>query len=134
MSFRRQEVLDTYTKLSIQKIIDTAENAFAKQAILLDKNLLLFKQNNEKTTHTSIKAIVMGTTKVLSYEDIVEVQQKRNKKDIETVVVRGQQISKYNRSILSKIIGKRTRSHERKEAMDKIRASGIEKYCSMLKF
>jgi len=134
MSFRRQEVLDTYTKLSIQKIIDTAENAFAKQAILLDKNLLLFKQNNEKTTHTSIKAIVMGTTKVLSYEDIVEVQQKRNKKDIETVVVRGQQISKYNRSILSKIIGKRTRSHEREEAMDKIRASGIEKYCSMLKF
>jgi len=72
MSLRRQEVLDTHTKLSIQKIADAAENAFAERAILLDENLLLFEQNNEKTTRTSIKATVVGTAKVMSYEDIIE--------------------------------------------------------------
>ena len=95
---------------------------------------MLFEQNNEKITCTSIKATVVGTAKVLSYEDIVEAQQKRDIKDVETVVVRGRRISKRNRSAPLKIIGKRTRSHEREEAMDKIRALGIEEYCSMLKF
>ena len=72
MSLRCQEVLDTHTKLSIQKIADAAENAFAERAILLNENLLLFEQNNEKTTRTSIKVTVVGTAKVMSYEDIVE--------------------------------------------------------------
>ena len=72
MSLIRQEVVDPYIKLSIQKIVDAAENAFTERAILLDENMLLFEQNNEKTTRTSIKATVVGTVKVLSYEDIIE--------------------------------------------------------------
>jgi hypothetical protein len=132
MSLRRQEVLDTYTKLSIQKIADAAENAFAKRAILLDKNLLLFEQNNEKATCTLIKATVVGTAKVMSYEDIVEAQQKRDMKDAETVAVRGRR-TKRNRA-LSKIIGKRTRSREQDEAVEEIRALGMEEYCFVLKF
>jgi hypothetical protein len=89
ISLTRQDVVDTHTKLSIQKIADAAENAFAERAILLDENLLLFEQNNEKTTRTSMKATVVGTAKVLSYEDIVEAQQKRDMKDAETAAVRG---------------------------------------------
>jgi hypothetical protein len=42
------------------------------RAIRLDENLLLFVQNNEKTTRTLMKATVVGTAKVLSYEDIVK--------------------------------------------------------------
>ena len=34
----------------------------------------------------------------------------------------------------SKIIGKRTRSRERDEAVEEIRALDIEEYCSVLKF
>jgi hypothetical protein len=41
ISLTRQEVVDAHTKLSIQKIADATENAFAKQAILLDENMLL---------------------------------------------------------------------------------------------
>jgi hypothetical protein len=130
MSLRRQEVLDTHTKLSIQKIADAAENGFTERAILLDENLLLFKQNNEKTTRTLIKATVVGTAKVMSYEDIVEAQEKRDMKDAETVTVRGRRTKRDGAP--SKIIGKRTRSHEREEAIDEIRASGIEEYCSVL--
>jgi hypothetical protein len=55
-------------------------------------------------------------------------------KDIETIIVRGRRISKRNGSILSKIIGKRTRSYEREEAIDEIKALSIEEYCSVLKF
>jgi hypothetical protein len=55
MSLTRQEIVDSYTKLSIQKIADAAENAFAERAILLDENSLLFGQNKEKTTLTSMK-------------------------------------------------------------------------------
>jgi hypothetical protein len=38
-----QEGVDTYTKLSIQKIVDATENTFAERAILLDENMLLFE-------------------------------------------------------------------------------------------
>ena len=81
-----------------------------------------------------MKATVAGTAKVLSYEDIVEAQQKRDMKDAETVIVRGRRISKRNGSILLKIIEKRTRSYEREEAIDEIRALSIEEYYSVLKF
>jgi hypothetical protein len=77
--------------------------------------------------------VVVGTAKVLSYEDIVEAQQKRDMKDAETVAVRGRRISKRSGTDLSKVTEKRTRSHEREEAIDEIRASGMEKYCSVLK-
>jgi hypothetical protein len=131
MSLRSQEV-DTYTKLSIQKIADAAENAFTERAILLDENLLLFEQNNEKTVRTSVKATVVGTAKVMSYEDIVKARQKRDMKDAETVAIRGRRTKGHGAP--SKAIGKRTRSREREEAMDEIRASGMEEYCSVLKF
>jgi hypothetical protein len=49
--------------------------------------LLLFEQKNEKTTHTSIKATIVGTGKVLSYKDIIEAQQKRNIKEAEAIAV-----------------------------------------------
>jgi hypothetical protein len=55
-------------------------------------------------------------------------------KDIETITVKGRRISKRNGSAPSKIIEKRTRSYEREEVIDEIRASGIEEYCSILKF
>ena len=36
--------------------------------------MLLFEQNNEKTTRKSIKATIVGGARVMSYEDIVEAQ------------------------------------------------------------
>jgi hypothetical protein len=134
INITQHEALDARTKLSIQKVVNAAENAFAERAILLDENLLLFEQNNEKNTCTSIKATVVGTAKVLSYKDIVEAQQKRDIKEVEAAAARGRRTSNRNRKALSQVLGKRSRSHEREEAIDEIRASGMEKYCSVLKF
>jgi len=133
ISIAQQEALDAHTKLSIQKVANAAENAFADQVILLDENLLLSEQNNEETTRTSTKVTIVGTAKVLSYEDIVEAQQKRDIK-AEAVAVQGRQTSKCNKATPSQVIGKRSRSHEREEARDEIRALDIEEYCSVLKF
>jgi len=96
--------------------------------------MLLFEQNNEKTTRTSIKATVVGTAKVLSYEDIVESQQERDMKEEEAVAVRGRRVLKRNKVTPAQIIGKRSRSHEREKAIEDIWALGLEKYCSVLKF
>ena len=56
INITQHKELDARTKLSIQKVVNTAKNAFADRAILLDENLLLFEQNNKKNTRTSIKA------------------------------------------------------------------------------
>jgi hypothetical protein len=80
----------------------------------------------------SIKATIVGTIKVMSYEDIVEAQQKRDMKDTETIIVRGRWTK--CKGAPSKILEKRTHSHKREEVIDEIRASGIEEYCSVLKF
>jgi hypothetical protein len=58
--------------------------------------LLLFKQNNEKTTRKSIKATVVGTVRVISYEDIVKAQEQRDIKEVVANVARGQRGSKRN--------------------------------------
>jgi hypothetical protein len=51
----------------------------------VDEYLLLLEQKNEKTTHTSSKATIVSTAKVLSYKDIIEAQQKRNIKEAEAI-------------------------------------------------
>jgi hypothetical protein len=76
----------------------------------------------------------LGTAKVLSYKDIVEAQQKGDMKEAEAIAVRGRRTLKRNRSTASQVIGKWSCSHEQEEAIDQIRASGMEKYCSVLKF
>ena len=68
---------------------NTAENAFADRAILLDENLLLFEQNNEKATRKSIRATVVGSVRAMSYEDIVEAQKQRNIKEAAAEATRG---------------------------------------------
>jgi hypothetical protein len=121
MSLRRQidksiaqsRELDSPCRLNIQKLANAAENAFAEQAILLDKNLLLFEQNNEKATRKSIKATVVGSARVMSYEDIVEAQKQRDIKEAAAEVTRAR---RSKRNPLAQVLGKRSRGQELEEA------------------
>ncbi|KAE8440294.1 hypothetical protein EG329_009812 [Mollisiaceae sp. DMI_Dod_QoI] len=139
MSLRRQiddniaqcKELDDPCKLYVQKLANAAENAFADRAILLDENSLLFEQNNEKVTRKSIKATVVGSARVMSYEDIVEAQKQRDMKDAATVT--GGRGSK-RRNLTVQVLGKRSRGQEFEEAEHEIRASGMAGYCSVLDF
>jgi hypothetical protein len=80
--------LTTWDTVTIQKVPNAAENAFVDHAILLDENLLLFEQNNERRTRASTKATVLGTARILSYEDIVEAQKKRDMEEAKIEVGR----------------------------------------------
>mgnify|MGYP001561180962 CR=1 FL=1 len=88
-------------------------------------------ENCERNTRTSIIATVIGTAEVLVYEDIVEARQKH---DVKVAAARGRQTSKRSTSAPSQVTRKISRSNEKDEAIIEIRASGIEKYCSVLKF
>ncbi len=105
---------------------------FADQSILLDENLLFFEQNNEKTTCKSIKATIVGSARVMSYEDIVEAQKQRDIKETAARAVQGRR--RLNRKLSSQVLGKRSRGEELEQAKREIRTLGIEKYCSVLDF
>lgn len=138
MSLRRQiddsiaqcGELDDPCKIYVQKLANAAENAFADRAILLDENLLLFEQNNEKTTRKSTKATVVGSARVMSYEDIVEAQKQRDIKDAATAT----RARRSKRNPTAQVLGKRSRGQELEEAEYEITASGMAGYCSVLDF
>jgi hypothetical protein len=73
--------------------VNAAEKAFAERALLLDENRVLFEQNNESNIRQSTRSTVVGKAKVMSYEDIVETQAKRNSK--EAAVVKGKRGRKW---------------------------------------
>ena len=127
--------LDRSSILQIQKLGNAAENVFADRAILLDENLLLFEQNNERNTRKSIKATAVGSAKVMSYEDIVEAEKQRDMKEARagTVPGRGGR-GRPMRKSPTQVLGKRSRSKELEVAEQEIRALGLEEYCSVLRF
>jgi hypothetical protein len=121
--------IDAPCKSYIQKLANAAENAFADRAILLDENLLLFEQNNEKTTHKSMKATVVGSARVMSYEDIVEAQKQRDIKEATAEAGRGRRTK---RNASTQVLGKRSRGQELEEAEHEIMVLRMEEYCSVL--
>jgi hypothetical protein len=126
--------LDRSSILQIQRLANAAENAFADRAILLDENLLLFEQNNERNTRKSTKATAVGSAKVMSYEDIVEAQKQRDMKEANTGAVPGRGRGRPKRKPLTQVLGKRSRSNELEVAEQEIRSLGLEEYCSVLRF
>lgn len=77
---------NSFCKSNIQKLTNIIENTFTNRAILLDKNLLLFEQNNKKATRKSIRAIIVSSIKVISYKDIVKAQKQHDIKEVITKV------------------------------------------------
>jgi hypothetical protein len=73
-------LVDAQGKRRLHKLANVAEKAFAERALLLDENRLLFEQNNESKSRSSTKATIVGKAKVMTYEDIVEAQAKRDAK------------------------------------------------------
>ena len=68
----------------ILKLCNAAENAFANRSLLLDENQLLFEQNCERNVRKSAQSRIIGTAKVLSYEDPCEAEKQRDLKDVAT--------------------------------------------------
>ena len=117
----------------MQKLFNAAEKALTGCALLLDKNRVLFEQNNESRSRQSTRSTVIGKAKVMSYEDIVEAQRKRDMK--EAGVAGGSRRSSKRKSAASAHMPrKRSRKQELEEAQLEVEAFGMGDYCSVLQF
>jgi hypothetical protein len=127
-------ILNTPSKVRISKIANAAENAFADRTLLLDDNQLLFEQNCEKTKRNTTRSTIIGTARVLSYEDLVEVELQRDIQEAKEEAKRGRRQSKRNHTTPTQILGKRSRSKELEAAVNQITELGLQEYCSVLSF
>ena len=124
-------MLDSPSKHCLKKLANAAQKAFAERA-LLDENWLLFEQNNESNFRQSTRSTVVGKAKVMSYEDIIEAQAKRDGK--EAVPAKGIRGRKRKSSAPVVVEAKRARKSEVEVAEGEIEALGLGNYCSVLKF
>jgi hypothetical protein len=90
------------------------------------------KQNNESKSRKSTRSTVVCKAKVISYEDIVEAQAKRDAK--EAAVVKGKRGRKRKATAPEQTQAKRTRKNEMEVAEGIIEAEGMGSYCSVLRF
>jgi len=124
------QLLDSPSRRRLQKPANAAEKAFAKRALLLDENRLLVDQNNESNCRRSTRSTVVGKAKVMSYEDIVEAQIKRDAK--EAAAVKAKRGPKRKSFAPVVVQAKRARKSEVEVAEDEIEALGLGNYCSVL--
>jgi hypothetical protein len=113
-------------KHRLQALSRAAEKVFAERALLLEENRILFEQNNEKTCRQSSGLTVVGHAKVMSYEDIVEAQKKRDMMVTKQGSTRKKR-SKAGDKLLSK-------SEEKRKAEQEIQQWNMSDYCSVLNF
>jgi hypothetical protein len=123
-------MLDESSRHYVQKLANAAERAFADRALLLDENLNLFKRNNERECRQLTRSTVVGKAKVMSYEDIVEAQAKRDAK--EAAVVKGKRGRKRKASAPEVVQAKRVRKSELEVAEEEIEALEFGNQCSVL--
>jgi len=118
--------LDDLSRFRLQKLSNAAEKAFAERS-LLDDNRLLFTQNNEKVSRKSARSTVVGTAKVMSYEDIVNAQTNPDAKA-------ARRISRRKKSAPTAGKEKRSLFQDVEKAEEEIRSLGLANYCSVLHF
>jgi hypothetical protein len=111
-------------KNRLRTLSHAAGKIFAERALLLEENRILFEQNDEKTCRKSSGATVIGHAKVMSYEDIVEAQKKRDMTAAKKDSMRKRK-SKGRDKLPSK-------SEEKRKAEQEIQAWNMGGYCSVL--
>ncbi|KUL81896.1 hypothetical protein ZTR_09528 [Talaromyces verruculosus] len=116
--------LDPGTQDRLQKLNHAAERAMAERALLLDENRLLFEQNNEKTTRQSTGSKLVGHAKVMSYEDILEAQRKREAKTVSRAGANRQRSQPVDKTS--------ARQEEKENAEREIQQWELGRYCAVL--
>jgi hypothetical protein len=130
----KAESLNPAEKLCIDKLMNVAENAFAERSILLDENLLLFQQNNERADRVSTKATMIGNARVMKYEGMVKEQEARDEKELKPKAPRGRPRLKRELQNLPKPPRRRQKISEQEEAVREIEQAGLGDYCTVIEF
>ena len=122
--------LDEYNQQCLQKIVNAAEKFVSARDLLHQECSDKFKQANESDARASIRSIVVGKGKIMSFEDIEEARAKREKKEVAQARRRGRK-QKSSTSGPAPHRGNQTRAEELEEADCEIDALGLRSYCSV---
>ena len=107
---------------------NAAENTFADRSLLLDENQLLFEQNCEHNVRKSVQSRIIGTAKVLSYEDLCEAEKQR---DLKNIATQAKSRPSRNLGLSERNSRKRSSSEELIEAANQISSMGLWEYCTV---
>jgi hypothetical protein len=127
----KSESLDSVTKTRIKKLADAAEDAFADRLIMLGENEELFQQNCEKATREPARATVVGTAKVMTYEEILEAQRLREQKELKKQAAPGRPKKKQPETSQGT---RRDEGSKKERALREIVSLGLRKYYSVIEF
>jgi len=131
----KPDSLEPAVKLYIRKLVNAAENAFAERSILLDKNLLLFQQNNERAVRVSTKATMVGNARVMKYEDIIKEQEARDKKELKLNGPRDRpRLNREQPTLPKSELKRKPKISEREEAIREIEVAGLKDFCTIIEF
>ena len=107
-----------------QKVANAAQTYLAKIALLNDQNTFLAKVNNEGKARRLADSKILGTAKVMRYEDLEKARAERAVKDAKKAEVRARKAAKEAGKVASAIPeaegaagGKNARSRKRKRAV-----------------
>ena len=114
----------------VQKLVRAAKRAMASRDLLHAANDTLRQQNDEKKLRQSAKANVVGTAKVMSYQDLVEAKRVRESKDADREAQR-RTTTKRPGPVLPPAPNKRMRPNEVETAEREIVSMGLQDYCSI---
>jgi hypothetical protein len=123
-------LLDGDSQLYFRKLANAGERAITARDLLFKENYDLFKQNYESNTRTSVNSTMIGKGKVMSYEDILEAQKKRDDKDTVKVGRQGRK-RKNSASGSAPRQRKMSRAAEMEEARKEFEVLGLEGFCSV---
>jgi hypothetical protein len=114
-------------------LANAGERAMTARYLLFKENHDLLKQNNESNTRKTMNSTVVGKGKVMSYEDVVEAQRKRDDKDAAGAGRRGR---KRKSSVPAPALRRHKKTHDEEveEAQEEIEALGMEQFCSVFEF
>lgn len=124
------DAMDEQSRLYLRKIANAAEKVYADWALLFDENRLLFEQNNENSMRESTRATIVGRTKVMSYEDIIEAQRKRCEKGPDKTIC-SQSIEPF-RAPVARMVSEA--DEEASQEVQEIADMGLDQYCHVLNF
>jgi hypothetical protein len=106
-----------------QKVANAAQTYLAKIALLDDQNTFLAKINDEGKARRSADSKILGTARVVKYEDLEKARAERAVKDAKKAEVQARKTAKEAKKVASAIpeaegaaIGMNTRGRKRKSA------------------
>jgi hypothetical protein len=114
----------------VQKLTDAAQLSFAERALLQEHNRFLAKINNEAKVRRSTKSKIIGTARVMSYEDLEKAREERAAKEAEKEARKAKKVLNVTPTAEGAIAGKGKRGGKRKNRTE---ADALEPKAKMMR-